>query len=88
MGTPMVSSHQALRLKKNQTMFTSNGLGEMGWGLPSAIGAALSQLDRDLICFMSDGSMMMNLQELVRIVQAVILMLICMGGNRKECILF
>ena len=49
-------------------MFTSNGLGEMGWGLPSAIGAALSQLDRDLICFMSDGSMMMNLQELQTII--------------------
>ena len=68
MGTPMPSSHQALRLKEDQIMFTSNGLGEMGVGLPFAVGAALSQPDRDIVCFMSDGSMMMNLQELQTII--------------------
>lgn len=64
MGTAMVSSHQAIELKEGQTMFTSNGLGEMGWGLPSLVGAAMASPEKPMLCLMSDGSMMMNLQEL------------------------
>jgi len=68
MGTAMASSHQAIKIKKDQTMFTSNGLGEMGWGLPSLVGASFASQDRPLLCLMSDGSMMMNLQELQTII--------------------
>jgi len=68
MGTAMASGHQAFKTKKDQIMFTSNGLGEMGWGLPSLVGASFASEDRKLLCLMSDGSMMMNLQELQTII--------------------
>jgi acetolactate synthase-1/2/3 large subunit len=39
-------------------------LGTKGFGLPAAIGAALAQPDRTVVCFTGDGSLMMNIQEL------------------------
>ena len=68
MGTAQASGHQAIKLKEEQTMFSSAGLGEMGWGLPSLIGAFFAAEGRSLLCLMSDGSMMMNLQELQTII--------------------
>ena len=41
-GSPLPCTHQAFKFKKNQIAFASNGLGEMGNGLPSAIGASFS----------------------------------------------
>ena len=67
-GTPLPSCHQSLELKNGQIAFASNGLGEMGNGLPSAIGASFAAKDRNVILFDGDGSMMMNLQELQTIV--------------------
>ena len=66
-GTPLPCCHQALELKPNQIAFASNGLGEMGNGLPSAIGACLAH-NGNTILLDGDGSMMMNLQELQTIV--------------------
>ncbi|MCG6151734.1 biosynthetic-type acetolactate synthase large subunit [Leptospira bandrabouensis] len=43
---------------------TSGGQGTMGFGLPTAIGVALSHRDSHVYCFTGDGSIMMNLQEL------------------------
>ncbi len=63
MGTALLSGHQAINLKKNQIMFTSLGLGEMGYGLPGAIGAAFACPDRPVLCLNCDGGIMMNLQE-------------------------
>lgn len=36
----------------------------MGFGLPTAIGAALANPERKVICFSGDGSLMMNIQEM------------------------
>ena len=36
----------------------------MGFGLPAAIGAALENPDKQVICFTGDGSILMNIQEL------------------------
>ena len=47
---------------------TSGGLGEMGCGLPAAIGASFAANKKRVICLNSDGGMMMNLQELQTIV--------------------
>ena len=68
MGTALLSGHQVIRLKPGNTMFSSYGLGEMGYGLPAAIGAAFSS-NREVLCLNCDGSMMMNLQELQTIIQ-------------------
>lgn len=43
---------------------TSGGQGTMGFGLPTAIGVALSHKEAHVFCFTGDGSIMMNLQEL------------------------
>lgn len=43
---------------------TSGGQGTMGFGLPTAIGVALSHRDSHVYCFTGDGSIMMNIQEL------------------------
>jgi acetolactate synthase-1/2/3 large subunit len=64
MGTGLLSGHYSIKLKENQIMFTSLGLGEMGYGLPGAIGASFTDLSKNVICLNCDGGMMMNLQEL------------------------
>jgi len=47
-----------------RNFLTSGGLGTMGFGLPAAIGAALANPHREVICFSGDGSILMNIQEL------------------------
>jgi acetolactate synthase-1/2/3 large subunit len=69
MGTALLSGHQSIRLKQGMTMFSSYGLGEMGYGLPAAFGAAIAGNGREVLCLNCDGGMMMNLQELQTIIQ-------------------
>ncbi|MCX7946501.1 MAG: thiamine pyrophosphate-binding protein [Hydrogenophilus sp.] len=54
----------ALTLKEGQRLIHTSGLGAMGYGLPAAIGAALANRSAPVLCFESDGSLMLNLQEL------------------------
>lgn len=49
---------------KPRTFFTSGGLGTMGYGLPSAMGASLALGSAPVLCFAGDGGFLMNLQEL------------------------
>jgi len=62
MGTALLSGFYGFNIKPNQKMFTSLGLGEMGYGLAAAVGAGFG--DRPVICLNCDGGMMMNIQEL------------------------
>lgn len=52
-----------------RTQLTSGGLGTMGFGLPTAIGAALANPDKHVVCFTGDGSLLMNIQELVTLAE-------------------
>ena len=56
---------QAYPLRRPRQWLTSGGLGTMGFGVPAAIGAALAEPQRTVVCFSGDGSIMMNIQELV-----------------------
>jgi len=56
---------QAYPLRRPRQWLTSGGLGTMGFGVPAAIGAALAEPQRTVVCFTGDGSIMMNLQELI-----------------------
>jgi acetolactate synthase-1/2/3 large subunit len=56
--------YTAFRNKKGQRMFLTSGLGSMGYGLPAAIGACLGAGGQRTVCVESDGSLMLNLQEL------------------------
>ncbi|HTC00864.1 MAG TPA: thiamine pyrophosphate-binding protein [Ferruginibacter sp.] len=68
MGTALLSGHQAMNFKEGQRLITSTGLGEMGYGLPGAIGASFARNKAEVICLNCDGGMMLNLQELQTIV--------------------
>jgi acetolactate synthase-1/2/3 large subunit len=63
-GTALLAGHQVLAMKKGQRMMTSTALGEMGYGLPGAVGASFGAPDSTIVCLNCDGGMMMNLQEL------------------------
>jgi acetolactate synthase I/II/III large subunit len=64
MGTSLTCTHAAIRLKRGQRLVTSTGLGEMGYGLPGAIGACFGSERRRTIFVGVEGSLMFNLQEL------------------------
>lgn len=68
MGTALLSAHQVLRITPPQRLMTSLGLGEMGFGLPAAIGVSFARDRGEVLCLNCDGGMMMNLQELQTIV--------------------
>jgi acetolactate synthase-1/2/3 large subunit len=61
---PNICANQVLKLKPPQRLMTSQGLGEMGVGLPFAIGASFARNKGEVLCLHTDGAMMMNLQEL------------------------
>ena len=50
--------------KAGQRVFTTSGLGSMGYGVPAMIGACVANGRKPCIGVESDGSLMMNVQEL------------------------
>ncbi len=63
-GQHQMWTAQAYPLNRPRQWLTSGGLGTMGFSLPAAIGAALANPQRKVICFSGDGSLMMNIQEM------------------------
>lgn len=67
--TTEVGQHQAwaaryLKFDRPRKFITSGGLGTMGFGFPSAIGASVALGKEPVICIAGDGSIQMNIQEL------------------------
>lgn len=62
-GQHQMWTAQHYDFKKPRTFLTSGGLGTMGFGLPAAIGAAIANPDKQIICITGDGSILMNIQE-------------------------
>ena len=63
-GAGLLTGHYMVEQRGSQRIFTSQGLGEMGFGLPGAIGAFFANRNRQLICLNTDGAIMFNMQEL------------------------
>lgn len=56
---------QSIRVKGQQLrMLNSGGLGAMGYSLPAAIGAYYADPEAEIVAFMGDGGLQMNIQEL------------------------
>jgi acetolactate synthase-1/2/3 large subunit len=63
-GAGLLTGHYMVEPRGSQRIFTSQGLGEMGFGLPGAIGAFFANKNRQLVCLNTDGAIMFNMQEL------------------------
>src|SRR5215211_3432357 len=59
----------------------SGGLGTMGFGLPSAMGAKVACPDQDVVCLAGDGSLIMNVQELATCVDEGIAVKVFLMNN-------
>ena len=63
-ATACIVPFQTAHLRSEMNMFSNSGCASMGYDLPAALGAAVADRKRPVICFAGDGSIMMNLQEL------------------------
>lgn len=68
-GQHQMWAAQFYKAKEPRTFITSGGLGTMGFGFPSAIGAKLGKPDTTVVCLAGDASFQMNIQELQTISQ-------------------
>ncbi|MEI8251499.1 MAG: thiamine pyrophosphate-binding protein [Synechococcus sp. ELA057] len=63
-GQHQMWAAQALAFGTQDRFLTSGGMGAMGFGLPTAIGAALASPERLTLLITGDGSFQLNIQEL------------------------
>src|SRR5207245_292294 len=54
-GSLMCPVFQALKVKPPQRVMTAGGLGEMGNGLPGAVGASFARGKGEVLAFIGDG---------------------------------
>lgn len=66
-GSACVMTFQSFAIKKGQRLFTNSGCAAMGYGFPAALGCAIAEDGKRVICIDGDGSFMMNLQELATV---------------------
>ena len=63
-GQHQMWAAQFYHFDEPRTLISSLGLGSMGYGYPSAIGAKVARPDKEVIDIDGDGSFVMNIQEL------------------------
>lgn len=68
-GQHQMFAAQYYPVEEPRTFLTSGSLGTMGFGLPAALGAAIANPDKRIVCFSGDGSIMMNIQELATLAE-------------------
>jgi len=66
-GLGIEAFYTVFRNKPGQRVFLTSGLGAMGYGLPAMIGAGRANGGKSFVGVESDGSLQMNLQELLTI---------------------
>ena len=67
-ATACICYFQAGKVKKGHRVIWNSGCASMGYDLPAAIGAAVASSGGDVICLAGDGSLQMNIQELMTVV--------------------
>jgi acetolactate synthase-1/2/3 large subunit len=72
---------QVGKLKTDQRLFSNSGSASMGYDLPAAIGAAMADRKRRVICFAGDGSIMMNIQEFQTLLTAQVNVVVIILNN-------
>jgi acetolactate synthase I/II/III large subunit len=66
-GMDVVSFYQSFSVKKGQRTIINGNWGAMGWDLSAAIGACIGGNKRRTVCVTGDGSIQMNVHELLAI---------------------
>jgi len=67
-GSACVVTFQGMHVKKDTRLFTNSGCAAMGYGFPAAVGCAVAEGGKRVICVDGDGSFQMNIQELQTVV--------------------
>ncbi|MHB8917441.1 MAG: thiamine pyrophosphate-binding protein [Desulfocucumaceae bacterium] len=81
-GQHQMWAGQSFRVKKQQRMLISGGMGAMGFALPAALGAAKAAPGRKIIVIAGDGGIQVNIQELDIIVSHNLPVKIFVMNNR------
>jgi len=68
-GQHQMWTAQCYPFTRPRQLLTSGSLGTMGFGLPTAVGAALANPGKRVVCFSGDGSILMNIQELATLAE-------------------
>ena len=63
-GQHQMWAAQFLNFDKPNRWMTSGGLGTMGYGVPAALGVQVAHPESIVVCVTSEGSLMMNIQEM------------------------
>ena len=66
-GQHQMWAAQFLHFEEPNRWMTSGGLGTMGYGVPAAMGVQVAHPNSKVICVTSEGSLMMNIQEMATI---------------------
>lgn len=63
-GQHQMWAHQFIDRERPRSFLSSGGLGTMGFGFPAAVGAAMGNPGKQVVCVAGDGSFQMNSQEM------------------------
>jgi acetolactate synthase I/II/III large subunit len=66
-GQHQMWAAQYLHFDEPNRWMTSGGLGTMGYGVPAAMGVQVAHPDATVVCVTSEGSLLMNVQEMATI---------------------
>jgi acetolactate synthase-1/2/3 large subunit len=81
-GQHQMWAAQLIRFQEPRLWLSSGGLGSMGFGLPSAIGAQMARPDKLVFCIAGDGGFQMSLPELATVVgYGLPIKIICMNNG-------
>lgn len=80
-GQHQMWTAQNFKFNEPRKLITSGGLGTMGFGFPAAMGAAVANKDSYILNIAGDGSIQMNIQELMTCVDYKFHVINCVINN-------
>ena len=80
-GQNQMWAAQFYKYTKPRTFISSGGLGTMGFGFPAAIGAQIAKPEKRVIDIAGDGSIQMNIQEMIVAVEHKLPIIIAILNN-------
>tara|TARA_B100000315_G_C14571423_1_gene585740 strand:+ start:605 stop:2365 length:1761 start_codon:yes stop_codon:yes gene_type:complete len=81
-GQHQMWAAQYIQFDEPNRWMTSGGLGTMGYGIPAAMGVQIAHPDSTVVCVTSEGSMMMNVQEMATIAkEGLAVKILCLNNK-------